>query len=114
MCGDAFIPGKLIIHCNCGHDLSDTQKKITIAIMDTACGDHFIRNVVDGSHLLLVTDEVHRIGSPARRNILKINAGERLGLSATPIRYGDPEGTAAEFSYILAVLYHLFFHWKMP
>ena len=36
-------------------------------------------------------------GSPARRNILKINAGERLGLSATPIRYGDPEGTAAIF-----------------
>ena len=72
--------------------------------MDTACGDHFIRNVVDGSHLLLVTDEVHRIGSPARRNILKINAGERLGLSATPIRYGDPEGTAAIFEYFGGVV----------
>ena len=64
----------------------------------------FIRNVVDGSHLLLVTDEVHRIGSPARRNILKINAGERLGLSATPIRYGDPEGTAAIFEYFGGVV----------
>ena len=34
-----------------------------------------------------------------RRNTLRINAGERLGLSATPIRYGDPEGTSAIFDY---------------
>ena len=75
------------------------NKKITIAIMDTACSDKFVRSVVSGEHLLLVADEVHRIGSSARRNILTIDAGERLGLSATPVRYGDPEGTAAIFDY---------------
>lgn len=78
---------------------SSGQNKITIAIMDTACNDLFVKNVSDGKHLLLVADEVHRIGSPERRNILNIDAGERLGLSATPIRYGDPEGTAAVFDY---------------
>ena len=104
MCGDGFNSWKTNNTLQLWTRPSDTQKKITIAIMDTACGDHFIRNVVDGSHLLLVTDEVHRIGSPARRNILKINAGERLGLSATPIRYGDPEGTAAIFEYFGGVV----------
>jgi superfamily II DNA or RNA helicase len=75
------------------------QNKITIAIMDTACSDLFVHKVSAGEQLLLVADEVHRIGSPERRNILNINAGERLGLSATPIRYGDPEGTSAVFNY---------------
>lgn len=78
---------------------SSNQNKITIAIMDTACSDKFVNSVVSGEHLLLVADEVHRVGSPARRNILNIDAGERLGLSATPIRYGDPVGTAAIFDY---------------
>ena len=83
---------------------SNNEKKVTVAIMDTACSDQFVRNVVSGDHLLLVADEVHRIGSPARRNILKIDAGERLGLSATPIRYGDPDGTAAIFDYFGGVV----------
>ncbi len=78
---------------------SETTNKITIAIMDTACSNQFVHSVVAGEHLLLVADEVHRIGSPARRNILNIYAKERLGLSATPIRYGDPEGTEAIFTY---------------
>ncbi|WP_406041596.1 DEAD/DEAH box helicase family protein [Succinimonas sp.] len=84
------------------------QKKITIAIMDTACSSKFIRSVVSGAQLLLVADEVHRIGSQARRNILKIDAGERLGLSATPIRYGDPDGTSAIFDYFGGVVQPVF------
>ena len=87
---------------------SKSMYKIVIAIMDTASGDKFVNNVVGGKHLLLVADEVHRIGSPARRNILNINAAERLGLSATPIRYGDPEGTNAIFSYFGGIVEPVF------
>lgn len=87
---------------------NSTLNKITIAVMDTASDEKFISRVVSGSHLLLVADEVHRIGSRKRRNILKIDAGERLGLSATPVRYGDPEGTAAVFDYFDGIVAPVF------
>ena len=67
--------------------------------MQTACTPDFLTRVQPGEHLLLVADEVHRIGSPAHRSILTLDAGGRLGLSATPERYGDPEGTAALFFF---------------
>lgn len=73
--------------------------RIILATMDTACSDDFIKNVSQGKHLFVVADEVHRLGSPRRRSTLNINAGARLGLSATPRRYGDPEGTSALFDY---------------
>lgn len=73
--------------------------RIILATMDTACSDDFVKNVSPGEHLFVVADEVHRLGSPQRRNALNINSGARLGLSATPRRYGDPEGTAAIFEY---------------
>ena len=73
--------------------------RIILATMDTACSDDFVKNVSQGKHLFIVADEVHRLGSPRRRNALNIDAGARLGLSATPRRYGDPEGTAALFDY---------------
>ena len=34
----------------------------------------------------------------------EVNAGERLGLSATPVRYGDPEGTEAIMGYFGGVV----------
>ena len=79
-------------------DGSSTHR-IILATMDTACSDDFSKNISQGEHLFVVADEVHRLGSPRRRNFLNIEAGARLGLSATPRRYGDPEGTAALFDY---------------
>ena len=73
--------------------------RIILATMDTACSEDFVKNVSQGKHLFVVVDEVHRLGSPRRRNALNIDAGARLGLSATPRRYGDPEGTAVLFDY---------------
>ncbi len=87
---------------------SDSMNKITIAIMDTACSGQFMNSVLPGEHLLVVADEVHRIGSSARRNILNIDAHERLGLSATPIRYGDVEGTNAIFDYFGGIVEPVF------
>lgn len=73
--------------------------RIILATMDTACSYDFVKNVSQGEHLFIVADEVHRLGSTCRRNALNIGTGARLGLSATPRRYGDPEGTAALFDY---------------
>lgn len=73
--------------------------RIVIATMDTASSNDFVRKLSQGEHLMIVADEMHRMGSLKRRNILTINSGARLGLSATPRRYGDPEGTNALFDY---------------
>ena len=78
---------------------SDTTYKVVISTMDTASSDYFIRNIAQGEHLLIVADEVHRLGSPKRRKIFETYCGARLGLSATPRRYGDPEGTNAIMDY---------------
>lgn len=78
---------------------SNELKKIVIATMDTASSDDFISKLSQGEHLFVVADEVHRIGSLKRRNFFKVISGDRLGLSATPIRFGDREGTAALFEY---------------
>ena len=73
--------------------------KIVIAMMTTAASVDFISNVHGGEHLFVIADEVHRLGSRQRRNVFNIISGPRLGLSATPERYGDPEGTNAIFEY---------------
>lgn len=78
--------------------------RIVLATMDTACSEDFVKNVSQGEHLFVVADEVHRLGSPRRRRVLNIKAGARLGLSATPRRYGDPVGTAALFAYFGGVV----------
>lgn len=72
---------------------------VTLAVMDTASSQEFISNIDCGEHLFVVADEVHRMGSPVRRRFFTVNAGYRLGLSATPRRYGDPEGTKAIIDY---------------
>ena len=73
--------------------------RIVLSTMQTASMPEFIANIAAGDHLLVVADEVHQIGSPQNSKIMSVMAGGRLGLSATPIRYGDPEGTAKIFAY---------------
>ena len=73
--------------------------RIVLATMQTASMDPFRDAVADGDHLLLVVDEVHQIGSPQHARIMTLDAGSRLGLSATPVRYGDPDGTRQIFDY---------------
>jgi superfamily II DNA or RNA helicase len=78
--------------------------RITLAIMDSASGNEFRKRIRQGDHLLLVADEVHRIGSPNNSRIMQIESGPRLGLSATPTRYGDPDGTQKIFDYFGPVI----------
>ena len=78
--------------------------RIVIATMQTASMNRFREAVFGGEHLLVVADEVHQIGSPQLSRVMLIEAGRRLGLSATPIRYGDPHGTAKIFDYFGEVI----------
>ncbi|MBW5811523.1 DEAD/DEAH box helicase family protein [Yersinia kristensenii] len=73
------------------------MNRVVIATMQTASTDSFINGLSQGEHLLIVADEIHQIGSPKNSLALGIRSGASLGLSATPIRYGDPEGTQRIF-----------------
>ena len=66
-----------------------------------------IVDVVADYASLLVADEVHNIGSTAARTFLNEKMRFRLGLSATPERYYDPEGTAALLGFFGGVIYEL-------
>lgn len=83
---------------------SSGTPKITIASMDTAVMSNFLDNVHQGNHLFIVADEVHRLGSPNRRKILNIKSGYKLGVSATPRRYGDITGTNAILNYFGGII----------
>jgi superfamily II DNA or RNA helicase len=78
--------------------------RIIVALMPTAASEEFRRSIAEGDHLLVVADEVHQIGSEKNSRFLTVESGARLGLSATPKRYGDPEGTQRIFDYFGAVV----------
>jgi len=73
--------------------------RVVLATMATARLPDFIEAICGGRHLMVVADEVHEIGSLENSKILSIEAGPRLGLSATPHRYGDTEGTKKIFQF---------------
>ena len=79
--------------------------RLTIATVQTASSDAFIRLAQGGDHLLLIADEVHRLGARTLQRVMEIEAGGRLGLSATPERFGDPAGTQAIFGYFGEILH---------
>jgi superfamily II DNA or RNA helicase len=82
--------------------------RVTIATVQTAATSRFIDSVRDGKHLLVVADEVHRLGSKKYRDALAIDGGGRLGLSATPLRARDEEGTEAVLDYFGGVIAPVF------
>ncbi|KJY95876.1 DEAD/DEAH box helicase family protein [Pseudoalteromonas ruthenica] len=49
--------------------------------------------------MMIVADEAHNLGSPIYLKSLPDNAQYRLGLTATPMRHNDEEGTEALFDY---------------
>jgi superfamily II DNA or RNA helicase len=78
--------------------------RVTIATMATASSKEFRAKIEQGKHLLVVADEVHQLGSPENARFLEVVAGAKLGLSATPQRYGDPVGTSALFEFFGGIL----------
>ena len=84
---------------------SSRTARIIVAIADSAKTDAFLDNLSGGNHLMVVSDEVHRLGSSQNSHILnKLESGARLGLSATPERFMDPVGTKRIFDYFSGIL----------
>jgi superfamily II DNA or RNA helicase len=81
------------------------RRRIVLATVQTASSNEFLGEVPGTGKVFLVGDEVHRLGSAEYRKLLDANRfGARLGLSATPERYGDPDGTAALLTFFGGVL----------
>lgn len=82
----------------------DSATRVAIATLQTASSDAFLRALGETPRILLVADEAHRLGSPVFRRLLDVDAVARLGLSATPERFGDVAGTAAVLDFFAPVL----------
>lgn len=107
------IPDAALLLAGAGHDrwrnagrlsamtdpAPDLGPRIVLSTMQTAASDEFLGTIRGGGHLLVVADEVHQSGSPFNSKLYGLESGARLGLSATPIRYGDPVGTGRMFGY---------------
>ncbi len=76
------------------------RPRITITTYATAAGRTFSNLARGGPKLLVIGDEVHRFGAKSTRTIAdRLQKGASLGLSATPFRGYDEEGTDAIFGY---------------
>lgn len=76
---------------------------VIVGVKDSISGNDFQQFVgyatEDFEDFLLVGDEVHWLGSPSFQRALFDSATCRLGLSATPERYFDPDGTSVLADY---------------
>ena len=110
-----------VLKCGNGHSLwkkdgmlnafsrpSGADPRLILSTMHTAYTEDFRSALRQDEHLFLIADEVHRIGSPSFSQALTIKSGPRLGLSATPRRAGDPEGTEKIFEYFEGVVPPIF------
>ena len=89
------------IELNCNLGLIDNL--VIVVVKNTAASQDFI-SATNGltkffDNYLLVGDEVHWLGAPSLQNALNSEANFRLGLSATPDRHFDDEGTSALRQY---------------
>lgn len=79
------------------------QTKVVIAVKNTAASEDFVEHIsrISGNFekFMFVGDEVHWLGAASFQNALNEHAEYRLGLSATPDRYFDEEGTQTLRSY---------------
>lgn len=81
-------------------ELGDKNYFIICTTFQTFCKKSFIDEINKSNiKLLLICDEVHGVGAPEFRKGLIDKYNYRLGLTATPKRYGDEEGTDYLYNY---------------
>ncbi len=78
--------------------------RAVLSTLQTASSPEFIAECRGGEHLFLVADEVHRLGASQAQRVMTLETGPRLGLSATPVRAGDPAGTTAILNYFEGIV----------
>jgi len=79
-----------------------------VGTLDSLSSDRFQRTFSDArleGATLLIADEVHNLGARSYQQIMRDDIQYRLGLSATPDRYFDEEGTKALREYFGGTVY---------
>ncbi|MDX1282979.1 DEAD/DEAH box helicase family protein [Shewanella colwelliana] len=70
---------------------------VTNATLSSDAFQRYLKSI--NSNFLIVADEAHNLGSKTYLDALPSNAHFRLGLTATPMRHNDEEGTEALMEY---------------
>lgn len=86
-------------------DYSDgfIDRLVIIAVYDSLSSKDFLKKLKDNFNnkktYIIIADEVHNFGAPEHSNGMIDNIRMRLGLSATPTRWFDEEGTQKLIDY---------------
>jgi DNA phosphorothioation system restriction enzyme len=85
------------------------RKLVSVITTHTTFIDSDFQDIISRLHApsLLITDEVHHLGAARSRVALPENFSARLGLSATPDRWYDDEGTVALRRFFGNTVYRL-------
>lgn len=77
------------------------DKDVIVTTIHSATSAPFLRALegVPPNRIQVIADEVHNYGAPTFRRFFDVNSGRKIGLSATPERKMDPEGTEVILSY---------------
>lgn len=92
-----------------GHQRGWPEPLVLVGTMASMSGDRFQSVLADAGipeRAMLIVDEVHNVGAPTYRRILDSSYSLRLGLSATPERQYDEEGSAAIMDFFEEEVYH--------
>lgn len=87
-------------------NLGLADEELIVTTHDTGSAEMFRDQIssLDCS-TMIIADEVHNLGSPQRQKGLLTTFDDRLGLSATPTRYFDDDGTDVLMRYFDDVVY---------
>lgn len=107
-----FFPSVTVIQCSSMHSdwkrlllaliqAKIPQRAVIITTYDAAVSDFSMDKwkSIKTEHLALICDEVHNIGAKGKRRIMELDTRYRIGLSATPERNFDEEGSALILDY---------------
>lgn len=88
-------------------DLGVRDDFVVITTHATFASENFQRVIsrISRNRFMLIADEVHHLGAPHLKESLPEGIPLRLGLSATPERFYDEEGTEELFEYFGGVVY---------
>ena len=107
MCGGKWrwktiLPLKLAALRKRNEDYTPKHRLYVVATMRTAASKGFLLtwSGIPASRVQIICDEVHHLGAPTYQDCTKIPSTRRLGLSATPDRNWDDEGTQNTIDYI--------------
>lgn len=83
-----------------------TPAEVLVVSNDTLCTPEFLSQIeAYAGSKLLIADECHNLGAPAFLNATPDFFNHRLGLSATPVRQYDDEGTDGLFAFFGDVVF---------